>query len=148
MKNRFLRLIAIGVEHNASLVHLNVAPYESHLTPSPFPTSSLASRFLPHKTLITDRDIAHERVRREEETDGGPLDAIHAEMARGEMAIILNVWRGDGKGVERDVLVDWLANERLDEGKERKKTGLLDVMKTSRGMKKEMERVREVLKVQ
>ncbi|KAJ6596153.1 hypothetical protein DFH09DRAFT_858156, partial [Mycena vulgaris] len=57
------------------------------------------------------------RLRREKLSK--PLDAMHAEIARGERAIILGVWQqsiGGRKGAPLPWMRTWLGEERLPEG--------------------------------
>lgn len=163
---QLLSLIAVGVEHNASLIHPDVPRCESHL-PSWKPLASLASTLFPNAgPMITEIDVAHARLAREtaslnyqrsqtgkEAKSYTGLDAVHAEIARGEMAIILGVWRESEEspnGIPLASLMPWLTEERLPEdwvkadlnGKTRKRTGLFEVMKRSKTMKAEMDRIR------
>lgn len=99
-------------------------------------------------------DLARHRVRRQAEC--GPTGKVHQEIARGEMAIILNAWGIDrlGKlpkkpttsslppklGAPVSWLRDWLGSERLPEewfdtlesGPAPKLTGLFDTVKMSK----------------
>ncbi|KAF5381230.1 hypothetical protein D9757_007884 [Collybiopsis confluens] len=74
-------------------------------------------------TLVDEADVGRMRARRQREISPIKLDPVHAEIARGEMAIILGVWRKeaeaeDGKkggkgGIPLPWLLQWLAEERL-----------------------------------
>lgn len=69
------------------------------------------------RKLMNATDVAIARVRREKQSP--TLDGMHAEIARGEMAIILGVWeqKGQGKvGVPVGWMRDWIGHERLPEG--------------------------------
>ncbi|KAL1700691.1 hypothetical protein EV121DRAFT_263887, partial [Schizophyllum commune] len=102
---RVFRLEEIGkhgaVEHDASLVHEDargrlLAPTRIH----PHLVTALADETLTayaedsHESrdgiVWTSYHAARARVRREKESP--PLDAVHAEIARGEIAIMLCVW--------------------------------------------------------
>ncbi|KAL1679060.1 hypothetical protein EV122DRAFT_264161 [Schizophyllum commune] len=102
---RVFRLEEIGkhgaVEHDASLVHEDargrlLAPTRIH----PHLVTALADETLAayaedsHESrdgvVWTSYHAARARVRREKESP--PLDAVHAEIARGEIAIMLCVW--------------------------------------------------------
>jgi Peroxidase, family 2 len=68
-------------------------------------------------TLYSTEDVGRSRVRREKLSP--PLSSKAAEVARGEVAIILGVWEkkvGDKKGAPIDWIKQWLSEERLPEG--------------------------------
>jgi len=122
------------------MFHANVPAGQDHLQPY-LPSSDLVHRFMPFSTHVTEMDIAHERVRRESELDGGPLDHLHEELARGELALVYSIWAVDEK-LDRQLVVDWVMKEMLPEGKLATRTGLLDVGKRSLRIYKEMVRIR------
>jgi len=162
-KFRRISLHEIGkhnaVEHNASLVHhdipegetyapieidhslvdvlvSDVKPSSSEINESPDPTA----RF-----LMNYEDVARARIRREAECK--PVDSLHAEVARGEMAIILGVWEVKTKskaGIPVDYFKQWIGEERLPDGWKPDHTqGLLDVISRSsqiRGAMNEMKK--------
>ncbi|KAF8996333.1 Chloroperoxidase [Cyathus striatus] len=67
--------------------------------------------------LMNATDVARSRVRREAECR--KPDAVHAEIARGEMAIILGVWekKTQGKaGIPAEWMKRWIGEERLPDG--------------------------------
>jgi len=69
-------------------------------------------------TLVDEADVGRMRARRQREILPDKLDAVHAEIARGEMSIILGVWSQthNGKtGIPLPWLLQWLAEERLPE---------------------------------
>ncbi|KAF9065139.1 Chloroperoxidase [Rhodocollybia butyracea] len=69
-------------------------------------------------TLVDEADVGRMRARRQREILPDKLNAVHAEIARGEMAIILGVWSQthNGKtGIPLPWLLKWLAEERLPE---------------------------------
>lgn len=78
------------IEHDASLFHPNIGPREEY---APIHGEArLLRAFLAMSAdgrVITPEDLARVRVQREAET---PLDPLHAEIARGEMAIVLNMF--------------------------------------------------------
>jgi hypothetical protein len=120
-----------AIEHNASLVHhdtpevqmyapididhslvdalvSDVKPSQAEIKESQDPTA---------KFLMNYEDVARARIRREAECK--PIDGMHAEIARGEMAIILGVWEvktKDKVGIPVDYLKQWIAEERLPDG--------------------------------
>lgn len=120
-----------GVEHDASLVHHDTrmghkyAPIDidsklvetliRDVQPS---RKEMDARSDPEeKFLLNYEDVARARVRREAECR--PIDAVHAEIARGEMAIILGVWetKSDTKtGIPVDHFRRWISEERLPDG--------------------------------
>ncbi|ESK89805.1 hypothetical protein Moror_16790 [Moniliophthora roreri MCA 2997] len=83
--------------------------------------------------LVSCADVGRMRARRQREISPKKLGAVHEEIARGEMAIILGVWEQetyvenlDGeknggvtvkkKGIPLPHLLTWLGEERLPEG--------------------------------
>lgn len=78
------------VEHDASLYHPNAGPREEY-APIHGDAELLKDFFATSADgrVMTPEDVARVRVRREAET---PLDLVHAELARGEMAIVLNMF--------------------------------------------------------
>ena len=120
-----------GVEHDASLVHHDTrmgkeyAPIEidsklvetliRDVQPS---RKELDARSDPEeKLLLNYEDVARARIRREAECR--PIDAVHAEIARGEMAIILGVWETKSNkktGIPVDHFRRWISEERLPDG--------------------------------
>ncbi|EKM76068.1 hypothetical protein AGABI1DRAFT_79044 [Agaricus bisporus var. burnettii JB137-S8] len=99
----------------------------------------------PQSSLMDAVDVARSRVRREKLSK--PLDPVHAEIARGEMAIILGVWEQKSKdkvGVPVDWMKRWLGHERLPDGWRPDHTeGLLDVIRRAKEMRAVMERMQE-----
>ncbi|GBE78877.1 hypothetical protein SCP_0200740 [Sparassis crispa] len=77
------------IEHDASLVHPDVAHRDEYAPLHPAP--HMLDAFLAHAAdgaLMTPADVARARVAREA-SYARPMDALHAEIARGEMAIVL-----------------------------------------------------------
>ncbi|KAG5640467.1 hypothetical protein DXG03_008553 [Asterophora parasitica] len=96
------------------------------------------------RSLMDASDVARARIRREK--DSPPLDAVHAEIARGEMAIILGVWEtkaGKKTGVPTEWIREWIGHERLP--KDWAPThvqGLKDVVKRAKSIRVEMDEQR------
>ncbi|KAF9480731.1 Cloroperoxidase [Pholiota conissans] len=132
---RRVSLFEIGkhnaVEHDASLVHHDTpqgskyAPIEidqklvDDLIDDVRPThKDFADAAEPgERFLLNFEDVARARVRREAECR--PIDSVHAEIARGEMAIILGVWDVKGKqksGIPVDYFRRWISEERMPDG--------------------------------
>lgn len=93
------------VEHNASLYHPDAAPREEYAPLHGDPQLlDLVFKDSASGVVMTPEDIARVRVRREL-TSNPPLDFIHAELARGEISIVLNMFNNpdpefhDAKGV-------------------------------------------------
>ncbi|KDQ52018.1 hypothetical protein JAAARDRAFT_184588 [Jaapia argillacea MUCL 33604] len=63
------------------------------------------------KTLSSS-DVVRARVRREATYDV-PIDPVHAEIARGEMALVLGIFGGPEEKVPLDHLRVWFAEERI-----------------------------------
>ena len=148
-----------AVEHNASLVHHDIpqgqtyAPIEidhslvdaliSDVKPSPAEIEK--SPDPTAKFLMNYEDVARARVRREAECNS--IDGLHAEIARGEMAIILGVWEvktKDKVGIPVDYLQRWIGEERLPDGWKPDHTqGLLDVVNRSSQIRNAMDQMRK-----
>ncbi|KAF8654870.1 hypothetical protein AX16_003331 [Volvariella volvacea WC 439] len=158
-----LNLFEIGkhgaVEHNASLVHLDTPEGEKYapIEIQPDLVDALINDVKPQKptgvgaqdglsgVVMNDVDVGRARVRREKECK--PVDAIHAEIARGEMAIILGVWEtqsGDKKGVPVEWIREWIGHERLPKGwKPTRVQGFFDVVKRSKGIRMAADAIRK-----
>ena len=108
------------IEHDASLFHIDAHDDEEYAPTEP--SDSLVKvalegggHYLPGR--MTLEDVANIRVKREEESR--PLDGVHAEIARGEMAIAIGVLGGEkaaAEGLDMDVLRLWVEEERLPDG--------------------------------
>jgi hypothetical protein len=73
---------------------------------------------------------------------------MHAEIARGEMALALDIFgqqeNADCQGVPLDVLREWLAEERLPEGwKPTHAQGLLQTIRTTRKIRNLMATIKD-----
>jgi len=150
-----------GVEHDASVVHDDcppgqkdapvairpdlVADFAAQVVTRAREDSGSSGAVEETDVLVTERDIARTRIRREHLSK--PLSAVHAEIARGEMAIILGVWHqrlGGSEGAPLPWLRTWLAEERLPPGwKPDHVQTLKDVVSRSSAMRAEMKRIRK-----
>ncbi|KAL0573751.1 hypothetical protein V5O48_008194, partial [Marasmius crinis-equi] len=97
-------------------------------------------------TLVSAADVGRMRARRQQEIAPKKVDSFHAEIARGEMAIILGVWEetdaAEKKGIPLPYLLTWLTKERLPEEWEPNHVqGLLDVARRSREIRKVTEAI-------
>ncbi|KAG6848821.1 hypothetical protein H0H93_013732 [Arthromyces matolae] len=152
---RNVNLYEIGehgrVEHDASLVHRDT-PKDEKYAPVEVDQnlvdlliadaraggeeSGEGSESGEKRILMNATDVARARVRREKESPR--LDSIHAEIARGEMAIILGVLEareGKNVGVPVEWLREWIGHERLP--KDWKPThveGFFDVVKRAKAI--------------
>lgn len=107
------------IEHDASLFHRDARQGDEYAPRCP--DSSLLKQvilqgghYMPGR--ITLEDVANIRVKREIVT---PLGSVHAEIARGEMAIAIGVLGGRNaptEGLELNTLREWAKYERLPEG--------------------------------
>jgi len=90
--------------------------------------------------VLTAEDIARARVQRESQCP--VLNGLHSEIARGEMAIALDIFgqgKADHQGVPLGMLREWLAEERLPEGwKPTHTQGLLQTIRTAREIRNQM----------
>jgi hypothetical protein len=105
------------IEHDASLIHrddVNGDEYASTKVDKTLLRHVCAEggKVIPGR--MTLEDAARIRVKRESECR--KLDGVHAEIARGEIAIAIGVLGGKDAaqtGVDIGVLHDWMQNERL-----------------------------------
>jgi len=139
------------IEHNASLVHDDCPNTEEYAPIQVVPAlldALVGERRSDEKKpdavtgddLLEIEDVAKFRVRREKEC--GPVDNVHAEIARGEMAIALGMWEykvGSHAGIRKDWLRDWLEHGRLPNGwRPTHSQGLLDTVRRSKKMRSMM----------
>jgi len=134
------------IEHDASLGHRDTKGRDEYAPLSP--DSTLVKQFLDHANdgrLMTVEDVARARVLRESQCPA--LNNLHAEVARGEMAIALGLFsepNSDRQGIPVDMLRNWFSQERLPDGwKPTHTQGLLETMRTSRQIFNEMKRIEE-----
>jgi Peroxidase, family 2 len=144
-----------AVEHDASLVHRDTPPNEKY-APIEIEQELVKELINDAKTgnedgegpeagdrriLMDACDVARARVRREKCSPA--LDGLHAEIARGEMAIILGVWEtkaGSNVGVPVEWMREWMGHERLPrDWKATHVQGLFDVIKRSKAIRSSME---------
>ncbi|THV06226.1 Cloroperoxidase [Dendrothele bispora CBS 962.96] len=166
-----LHLIGLhgGVEHDASLVHHDTKPEQRYppleideswvtdLVGDVQPAVNGYDKMTATKksgsiwrtfatdnyksTLVSAADVGYMRKRREREILPKKLDGVHAEIARGEMAIVLGMWdhTSNGKsGIPLPWLLTFLAEEKLPENgtwRPKHKQGLLDVVKRSKAIR-------------
>lgn len=162
-KFRNLSLHEIGehgkVEHDASLVHDNCPPGQKY-APTKVETR-LVDLLIKDSTtgneqgegeesgerqiLVDATDVARARIRREKQSN--KLDGLHAEIARGEMGIILGVWetsRGKNVGIPANWLRTWIEEERLPEKfRFTHVQGLFDVVKRAKMIRTAMDQIRK-----
>lgn len=142
------------IEHNASLVHGDTpngekyAPVRIHqelvgqliadVTPSDGGGDTTGAG--EDDRVMDASDVARSRVRREKQSPR--LDPVHAEIARGEMAIILGVWdtkSGNKSGIPVQWMRDWIGQERLPSGwVPTHVQSLLDVVRRSKSIRQSM----------
>jgi hypothetical protein len=156
------------IEHDASLIHPDTnqgedfAPLHinqrmltecmSWLTTKPVegPDGSIMKQEVD---FIRAEDVARARVNRERRSM--PLDGLHAEIARGEMAIALlafanpsSLFRGAVSGVPKEWLKEWLSLERMPQGgtwHPNKRVGLFDTVGMSTNIRTSMNEQRDKL---
>ncbi|KDQ28654.1 hypothetical protein PLEOSDRAFT_1029861, partial [Pleurotus ostreatus PC15] len=142
------------VEHDASLVHRDTPVYYAPVEIVPQWVDALLedAHMLLHdgewafKVMAADQQLGHQ-LGREAGAEAQGIDAVHAEIARGEMAIVLGMWEVEdwpaGLGVPAEWFREWIMYERLPGGWRPMRTqGLLDTMRRSREVKRGMERLR------
>lgn len=101
------------IEHDASLSRQDTQPPNcySPILADPNLVDQLM-RASPGAFLVL-KDLAVARVVRESQAVGGPLSPLHAEIARAESGLILQVFGGENSQVDKDVLRTWLVDGRL-----------------------------------
>ncbi|EPQ59848.1 Cloroperoxidase, partial [Gloeophyllum trabeum ATCC 11539] len=94
------------IEHKASLVHGDAVDDEEYAPNAVVP--ELIEEFMrdADDSKFDARAIARARVRREA-TYTTPMDALHAELARGEVALVLGIFGGRDERVDADTLRNW-----------------------------------------
>ncbi|EPQ59847.1 Cloroperoxidase, partial [Gloeophyllum trabeum ATCC 11539] len=94
------------VEHNASLIHEDTKPGDEY---APNVTQPQYMKALEADSAdgehLTAFDVAKARVRREAESKD--MDALHAEVARGEMALVLGIFGGAEEKVPLQTVRHW-----------------------------------------
>ncbi|KAJ7140587.1 Chloroperoxidase [Mycena crocata] len=148
-----------AIEHDASVVHLDCPPgqIDAPVTIQPGLLDEFAADVVKAasvgagreleeaEVVVTGHDIVRTRLRRERLSK--PLDAMHAEIARGEMAIILGVWEqtvAGKEGVPLPWMRTWLGTERMPEGwRPSRIMTLREVVKRASAMRAEMKKIRE-----
>lgn len=142
------------IEHNASLAHRDCR------RDSEYAPTEVAARVLDRLTKdssdgigLTVDDVARARVRREKESMSHcrvPLDQIHAEIARGEMALVVDIF---GKPLKENgepelgikLLQEWWMDERFPEGwAPQKKVGLLATIRTAAEIRTDMRELEKI----
>ncbi|KDQ28614.1 heme-thiolate peroxidase [Pleurotus ostreatus PC15] len=139
-----------GVEHNCSLAH-NDIPWDHeyprlHVTADVCLLNKLFADSSDQRTLSIE-DVARARVRRESSPEyknaNVTLDALHAEIARGEMALVLGIF-GDSNEVSLDFLKRFFLNEQLpDNWHPRATQGLVKTARTARKIRAHMDSLRK-----
>jgi len=101
------------IEHDASLSRQDAQPSDDY---SPIPADpNLVDQLMRVSpgTLLVLKDLAVARVIREYQAVGGPLSSLHAEIARAESGLILQVFGGENHEVDKDILRAWLVDGHL-----------------------------------
>jgi hypothetical protein len=103
------------IEHDASLSRQDTQPPDD-CSPIPADPDLVAQlmRMSP-KNFLGLNDLAVARVVRELQAVSGPLDSLHAEIARAESGLILQVFGGENWEVDKDVLRAWLVDGHLSD---------------------------------
>ncbi|KAG6887645.1 hypothetical protein C0995_013750, partial [Termitomyces sp. Mi166 len=146
------------IEHDASLVH-NDTPKGKKYAPIKIEDRLVnllladaktgdeegeGPEFGDKRVLMNATDVARARIRRENQCPR--LDGLHAEIARGEMGIILGVLEthaGKNVGVPVEWMREWISHERLPSGwKPTHVQGLIDVVSRAKAIRTAMERFR------
>jgi len=137
------------IEHDASLAHAD-APAGAQYAPTE-PDAALVAKVCQEVRrgedgLMDAEDMARSRVRREKECR--PLDGLHAEVARGEMALVLGIFgvrEGGTVGVPVRWFKEWVLDERFPaEWKSSGRvTGIWEMLRNSTVIRHAMKRFRK-----
>ena len=101
------------IEHDASLSRQDTQPPHDY-APIPADPNLVAQLMrVSSKSFLVLNDLAVFRVVRESQALGGPLSILHAEIARAESSLILQVFGNEKWEVDKDVLCPWLVDGRL-----------------------------------
>ena len=101
------------IEHDASLSRQDTQPPDNYSPISADPSLVDQLMLLSPETFLVLEDLAVARVIRESQAIGGPLSSLHAEIARAESGLLLQVFGGENSQVDKDVLRAWLVDGRL-----------------------------------
>lgn len=101
------------IEHDASLSRQDTQPPHDH-SPTDADLNLVAQlMWMSPKNFLVLNDLAAARVIRESQAVGGPLGPLHAEIARAESGLILQVFGDEKLEVDKDILYAWLVDGRL-----------------------------------
>jgi hypothetical protein len=105
------------LEHDGSLSRQDYSniPSYSPAAADPFLVEQLFDQSAD-KLYLTLEDFASARVLRDAAILGPSLGFFHAELARGEVSMILQVFGGDTGRVANDILRPWLVDGQLSDG--------------------------------
>lgn len=135
------------IEHDASLVHADAkdgeeyAPIAIHADLVQDLSKDIRPREGSSSELVNVTDMARMRLRRE--SSSPPLDPIHSEIARGELALMWGIFNTGGC-IPLPALLTLLAEERLPDGWRPNHTqGLVDTVMRSQMIKVAMKDLQE-----
>jgi len=142
------------IEHDASLVHLDT-PDGEEFAPTNIDQNLVDELMndVQHKeegsdgteSLMNIDDVARARIRREKACR--PINKVHQEIARGEMAIILGVWETISKdrvGIPTKWVREWIGHETLPDGwRPTHKQGLWNTIQRSKAIRMAVEEMRK-----
>ena len=103
------------IEHDASLSRQDTQPPNDYSPICADPSLVARLMHVSPKNFLVLSDLAFARVIRESQAVGGPLSPLHAEIARAESGLILQVFGGEKLEVGKDVLCAWLVGGRLSD---------------------------------
>jgi len=142
------------IEHDASLVHLDT-PDGEEFAPTNI-DQNLVDELMNDvqrkeegsdgtESLMNIDDVARARIRREKACR--PINKVHQEIARGEMAIILGVWETISKdrvGIPTKWVREWIGHETLPDGwRPTHKQGLWNTIQRSKAIRMAVEEMRK-----
>ena len=103
------------IEHDASLSRQDAQPPNCYSPTLADPNLVDQLMRVSPGTFLVLEDLAVARVTRESQAVGGPLSSIHAEIARAESGLILQVFGGEDSQVDKGVLRAWFVDGCLSD---------------------------------
>lgn len=127
------------IEHSASVVHKNVEEGKEF---APTRCDTILLEDLMHDSSLTLDRVAGRRVLLEQSS---PLDPLHQEIARGEWALVLDIFgREIGGEIPSEMMKIWLKENRFPEGwKPTHEQGLFETIRKASELRQKMNEIRK-----
>lgn len=136
------------IEHDGSLGHADTHTGSKYAPTTPDPAlvkqllDASAKVSSAESGTLTLEDLSHARAERDKQISK-PLDAIHAEIARGEVALTFRTFADAHGKVSKAWLAQWYGEDRLPDDwvAPQEEIGLVNTMKISSAVKEEVEKI-------